>query len=113
MDYPPRSSADAFLRDSASLNDPIPEMERARVGAVIQIPDPPSLTLALRHLFSNPALCRSLGEAARSLVENELNPMGHIRRELERFAAPRAVASGNGVGVATMEEARPLQEARE
>ena len=103
--------ADAFLRDSASLNDPIPEMERARVGAVVQIRDPPSLTLALRHLFSNPALCRSLGEAARSLVENELNPLGHIRRELKRFAAPRAVASGNGV--ATMEEARPLQEARE
>jgi 3-deoxy-D-manno-octulosonic-acid transferase len=75
--------ADAFLRDgrSAGLNG-------VRMGAAVQVLDASSLSSALRYLFRNPALCRRLGEAARGLVEKELDPIDRIRRELVRLAVP-------------------------
>jgi 3-deoxy-D-manno-octulosonic-acid transferase len=100
--------ADTFLRDAKSSG-----IDGARMGAVVQLMSASSFSSALRYLFRNPALCRRLGEAARALVENEINPMERIRRELERLTGPTNVQGGSVVGVpgTAVADARPLREA--
>lgn len=102
--------ADAFFRDAPDSN-----VEGARMGAAVQVPDPSLLSAVLRYLFRNPALCRSLGDAARNLVENELNPMDRIRQTLSRLGDPpdSPNASAAIFSEAATVDARPLRQARE
>ena len=85
------------------------------MGAAVQVPDPSLLSAVLRYLFRNPALCRSLGDAARNLVENELNPMDRIRQTLSRLGDPpdSPNASAAIFSEAATVDARPLRQARE
>ena len=104
--------ADAFLHDSQSLDRPpsvasaqdgkgtgifeIPGAEQARVGAIVQLTGAEALVPTLRFFFLNQGARRSLGEAARRLLEKELNPTGRILSELDRLLASRRAASGQG-----------------
>jgi len=112
--------ADTFLRDGRDSG-----LDGVRMGAAVQLLDASSLSSALRYLFRNPDLCRSLGEAARGLVQKELNPMERIRREMARLGgplshpqnhAPNHPAGGAPADKefpqAAVADARPLSEAR-
>ncbi len=97
--------ADAFLRDVRNSN-----VEGARMGAAVQIPDASLLSAVLRYLFRNPAICRNMGEAAQSLVENKLNPIDRIRQELGGLGGPPDApkASAAKFSEASAVDARPL-----
>jgi 3-deoxy-D-manno-octulosonic-acid transferase len=109
--------ADRFLRDGRKAG-----LDGVRMGAAVQVLDAASLSPALRYLFRNPALCRRLGEAARELVERELNPLERILLELARLAGPsnspvENPASGAPSGTADFPQpaamdAGPMSEAR-
>ena len=105
--------ADTFLRDARPSG-----IDGVRTGAVVQIMDASSLSSAMRYLFRNPALCRRLGEAARDLVEKELNPLDRIRRELVRLAGPpdhlpnHPTSGSVGFPETAVVDTRPLHEAR-
>jgi len=108
--------ANAFLQDVS-----LPGLDGSRTGAAVQILNASTLAPALRYLFKNPALRRRLGEAARSLVESELNPLGRIREELERLMSVRCAPKDGADGpvavpaatTAAAIEPSPLHEARE
>jgi 3-deoxy-D-manno-octulosonic-acid transferase len=112
--------ADAFLeanpsrpamRDEGAGPNVIPGVERARIGAVVQIPDAGALAPVLRFLFNNPGVRELLGGAARRLLENRLNPTDRILRELERLMGSKTAANGEPVELPAraMVEARPWQ----
>ena len=110
--------ADAFLeanpsrpafRDKGAGIFEIPGAEQVRVGAIVQLPGAGALVPTLRFLFLNQGTRRSLGEAARRLLEKELNPTGRILSELDRLLASRRAASGQGADLPrpAMVEAHP------
>jgi 3-deoxy-D-manno-octulosonic-acid transferase len=113
--------ADTFFREGR-----ISELDGVRMGAAVQLVDVSSFSSALRHLLRNPALCQRLGEAARGLVEKELDPLDRIRREMARLAGPpnsptvhpsSNPASGTAGGTeefpqTSLMDAGPLSEAR-
>jgi 3-deoxy-D-manno-octulosonic-acid transferase len=112
--------ADAFLeanpsrpamRDEGAGPNVIPGVERARIGAVVQIPDAGALAPVLRFLFNNPGVRELLGGAARRLLENRLSPTDRILRELERLMGSKTAANGEPVELPAraMVEARPWQ----
>ena len=76
----------------------IPGAERARVGAIIQIPDPQSLAPVLRFLFANPDFSDRMGQKARWLLENSLNPTDRILRELSLRMPSRITGGADAVG---------------
>jgi 3-deoxy-D-manno-octulosonic-acid transferase len=109
--------ADAFLEANPSRDREgtgptvIPGVARARIGAVVQIPDAGALAPALRFIFNNPGVRELWGGAARRLLENRLNPTDRILRELERLMGSKTAANGEPVELPAraMVEARPWQ----
>ena len=95
-------------RKGAGTNE-IPGAENIRIGAIVQLPDAEALTPTLRFLFQNPVFRRHLGEAARRLLEKELNPTDRILGELERLLAPRLPMNGRAADLSSpaMVEAHP------
>jgi len=115
--------ADAFLQEKPEVRsrkpeeehpDSIPGVARARVGALVQLPDAQSLAPALRHLFRNPGLCQILGETAKRLFEDDLDPTDLILRELARRMPSQTAGSADAIGLAgkSVGNAESWQEAR-
>ena len=78
----------------------IPGAESARAGAVVQVSNARDFATSLRYLLQNPPVRNRIGEAARRLLEKELNPTDRILEELERLLDSRPSGLGQEAGPA-------------